>query len=104
MPFGLRTYDSGGALEIDLTSRLFRILGNFRITTASGSFAVGNKSASTQLFVMQTGPYDSSPNLTAASWLPPTITISNNVISWNYPATSWPLPAFKQVDVVYGEF
>lgn len=76
MAQGLQIFDSAGALVLDITDRLTRILGEFTTTTANGSITDANLTSGTPWFykISDDNPFNAIC----------TITISGTTISWTF--------------------
>ncbi|CQR73295.1 hypothetical protein SOV_50780 [Sporomusa ovata DSM 2662] len=76
MAQGLQCFDSAGALVLDVTDRLTRILGEFTTTTANGSITDANLTSGTPWFfqVTEENPFNAIC----------TITISGQTITWTF--------------------
>lgn len=78
MTQGLQCFDNTGALVLDVTDRLTRILGEFTTTTTNGSITDANLTSGTPWFykISADNPFNAIC----------TIIISGQTISWTYSA------------------
>lgn len=82
MAFGLMVKDAGGGLQVQYTSTLPRILGDFFTGTADGSIAAPELAGGTPFFFILGGDG-------AASYLNmPVVSISGTTISWYFVAAA----------------
>lgn len=96
MPQGLQVWDENGQLEVDVTSRLTRIIGSFTTTegvNVSGSVVDDRLLDGQPWYVIQQTP-------SSRPWLP-IISISGNTISWSSRGGS---SVTRSVNVVYGVY
>jgi hypothetical protein len=95
MAYGLRVRDgSTGNITVDITDRLTRVMGTFSTGTVSGSFPVGGASGTVWFLVLDNAQY-------SRTVLAPVVTLSSNVIAWNFPTTQY---GTRSVDVMYGVY
>lgn len=105
MPAGFRVYNSAnGAIALDVTDRISRVLGQFEIPTNIHSGSVNIPSYSGTLFVVvrndersiQTGLYPVSKSIV-------TISISGNTLTWNRALTGFGTPEYT-IPVIFGAY
>lgn len=102
MPVGLQVFDANGNLEVDLTTRLTRIVGYISTTTTDGYLTVSIPS-NTTLFVCVI------PHQLGSGYRPPDVKLENNsTIRWAYHGnTSWGKQQFAKngaATIYYGYF
>lgn len=75
MPHGIEVYNADGSLQFDIGNRLMMTLADVDMGTANGSVTVPDLSLGGALIVVN------------ASTVPPNVSVSGNVVSWDYGTT-----------------
>lgn len=99
MPVGILVYDADGNLQVDLTTKIARTLGEYTLTTSSAN--TGYIAQNDDRLAQGTPWYFAIP-ITPSLWngYEPVLTFVGNNLTW-----SWPDPAYKNtVYILWGVY
>jgi hypothetical protein len=91
MPAGLQVFDAAGNLEIDVTTRLTRILGSATVNS-TGSVDVPEFAEGSPWYVVTVDP--------TTPYAEPGITFSGTALSWDYGGATFR----ATVTIIYGVY